>query len=370
VPRRHDASDAYHPISTWAHHPGRPGSGTRGACRVGTRYLKLRYIEVVVSLPIEDLTPKEIVDALDAYIVGQSAAKRAVAVALRNRYRRQQLPAAERDDILPKNILMIGPTGVGKTEIARRLAQLARAPFVKIEATKFTEVGYVGRDVESMIRDLVGVAVRLVEKEKVEQIRPEVERRVFQQLLDLLQAGGAPPRRRPRMDLDNPILRQTFEIFGKKLDDGYPDDTVEETPEDTKNRARRRKRLERRLAAGELDEDIVEIETEEAHNPFVQVFSPQGMEEMGLDVNQIGSPFPPRRTRRKVTVAEAREVLFAEEARKLVDRAGINSEAVYRTEQSGIIFLDELDKVAEGPDRTCPARACRGTCCPSSKVQP
>jgi ATP-dependent HslUV protease ATP-binding subunit HslU len=308
-----------------------------------------------VSLPIEDLTPKEIVDALDAYIVGQSAAKRAVAVALRNRYRRQQLPAAERDDILPKNILMIGPTGVGKTEIARRLAQLARAPFVKIEATKFTEVGYVGRDVESMIRDLVGVAVRLVEKEKVEQIRPEVERRVFQQLLDLLQAGGAPPRRRPRMDLDNPILRQTFEIFGKKLDDGYPDDTVEETPEDTKNRARRRKRLERRLAAGELDEDIVEIETEEAHNPFVQVFSPQGMEEMGLDVNQIGSPFPPRRTRRKVTVAEAREVLFAEEARKLVDRAGINSEAVYRTEQSGIIFLDELDKVAgktggAGPD--------------------
>ena len=310
-----------------------------------------------MSLPIEDLTPKQIVDALDMYIVGQDAAKRAVAVALRNRFRRQQLPAAERDDILPKNILMIGPTGVGKTEIARRLAQLARAPFIKVEATKFTEVGYVGRDVESMIRDLVGVAVRLVEKEKVDQVRPEVEARVRARLLELLDEAEGPPRRKSKIPatLDNPIFRQAFEIFGKKLDDGYPDEVEEAKPDDEARRARRRKRLERRLAAGELENAVVDIETEEAHNPFVQVFSPQGMEEMGLDVNQMGSPFPPRRTKRTVTVAEARELLFTEEARKLVDRASINSEAVFRTEQSGIIFLDELDKVAgksggSGPD--------------------
>jgi ATP-dependent HslUV protease ATP-binding subunit HslU len=311
-----------------------------------------------MSLPIEDLTPRQIVDALDRYIVGQDAAKKAVAVALRNRFRRQQLPAAERDDILPKNILMIGPTGVGKTEIARRLAQLARAPFVKVEATKFTEVGYVGRDVESMIRDLVGVAVRLVEKEKTEQIRPEIERRVLEQLVDMIDDDGKPKRRKDRLagGIDPAIFRQAFEMFGKRMEDGYPDDPGDEEPAvDEKTRARRRKRIEKRLASGELDEQMVEIEIEESHNPFVQVFSPQGMEEMGLDVNQVGSPFPAKRSKRKVTVAEAKAILFAEEARKVVDRAGINSEAVFRTEQSGIIFLDELDKVAgktggAGPD--------------------
>jgi ATP-dependent HslUV protease ATP-binding subunit HslU len=313
-----------------------------------------------MHLPIEELTPRQIVAELDKYIVGQDAAKRAVAVALRNRYRRQQLPEAQRDDILPKNILMIGPTGVGKTEIARRLAQLAKAPFIKVEATKFTEVGYVGRDVESMIRDLVANAVRLVEKEKTETVRPEAERRAVERLIDLLDRDR--PRRRkkkstPPAAMDNAVVRQAFELFGQKLDDGYPDDPFElEDDDEYKKRNARRRRIRRDLLAGHLNDHVVEIETEEPSNPFVQVFTPQGMEEMGLDSNQIGNPFGSRRTTRQATVGEAMEVLIEEEARKVVDQTSIRREAVVRAEQTGIIFLDELDKVASkssggnGPD--------------------
>jgi ATP-dependent HslUV protease ATP-binding subunit HslU len=312
-----------------------------------------------MSLPIEDLTPRQIVAELDKYIVGQHAAKRAVAVALRNRYRRQQLPAAERDDILPKNILMIGPTGVGKTEIARRLAQLASAPFVKVEATKFTEVGYVGRDVESMVRDLAGIAVRLVEKEKVEQVRPMAEKRALERLVDLLDRDDQPRQKSsPHLPIDNPIVRQAFEMFGQHMQDDYPDAPAEQEVDEEaeeKKRIQRRKRLIKKIQAGDLDEETVEIETEEQSNPFVQVFTPQGMEEMGLDVGQIGSPFPSRRATRRASVAEAKEILFNEEARKMIDKASIHREAIIRTEQTGIIFLDELDKVAgkqggAGPD--------------------
>jgi len=311
-----------------------------------------------MTLPIEELTPRQIVAELDRYIVGQQAAKRAVAVALRNRFRRQQLPPAERDDILPKNILMIGPTGVGKTEIARRLAQLARAPFIKVEATKFTEVGYVGRDVESMVRDLAAVAVRLVEKERMDAVRPEAERRAIERLVELLDEDR--PRRRRRKvkagALESPILRQVFETFGPKMDDGYPDDIFEESGDEAKRRQSRRNRLKKDLLAGKLNDRQVEVETEEASNPFVQVFTPQGMEEMGLDTNQVGSPFGSRRTTKSATVTEALELLIAEEARKMVDQASIRREAVVRAEQTGIIFLDELDKVASknsggsGPD--------------------
>lgn len=312
-----------------------------------------------MSLPIEDLTPRQIVAELDKYIIGQKDAKKAVAVALRNRYRRQQLPASERDDILPKNILMIGPTGVGKTEIARRLAQLARAPFIKVEATKFTEVGYVGRDVESMVRDLVGIAMRLVEREKVEAVRPKVESSVTERLLDLLEDERPAPRKRGARAavFDNPIMRQAFEMFGQKMDDDYPDEPAPTAnPEDEiKAREQRRKRLKKKLLAGDLEKELVEVETEETSNPFVQVFTPQGMEEMGLDGGNMAGAFPSRRTTRRVPVEEAREILFGEEAKKLVDRQGIQREAVTRTEQTGIIFLDELDKVAgksggSGPD--------------------
>lgn len=311
-----------------------------------------------MTLPIEELTPRQIVAELDRYIVGQAAAKRAVAVALRNRFRRQQLPEKERDDILPKNILMIGPTGVGKTEIARRLAQLARAPFIKVEATKFTEVGYVGRDVESMIRDLVAGAVRLVEKEKMDAVRPEAERRAVDRLVDLLDVER-PRKRKAKVKagvMDNPILRQAFETFGQKMDDDYPDDFFEQSDDDYKKREARRRKLRKDILAGKMNDRMVEVETEEASNPFVQVFTPQGMEEMGLDSNQMGSPFGSKRTSRQTSVSEAMEILIQEEARKVVDQATVRREAVVRAEQTGIIFLDELDKVASkssggsGPD--------------------
>ncbi len=309
-----------------------------------------------MTLPIEELTPKQIVAELDKYIVGQVAAKRAVAVALRNRFRRQQLPQEERDDILPKNILMIGPTGVGKTEIARRLAQLARAPFVKVEATKFTEVGYVGRDVESMIRDLVGIAMRLVERERIEAVRPQAERHVNERIADLLDFDR--PRRKKKVQtvpFDNEIVRRAYEMFGQKMEDTYPEEVEVEEEEDEKEREKRRRRLLKELASGKLDDREIEIETEEPSNPFVQVFTPQGMEEMGLDNNAMGA-FPSRRSSRRVTVGEAKEILFEDEARKMVDQSAIRRDAVHRTEQTGIIFLDELDKVASkgsggaGPD--------------------
>lgn len=313
-----------------------------------------------MSLPIEDLTPKQIVGELDKYIIGQDAAKKAVAVALRNRWRRQQLAPSDREDILPKNILMIGPTGVGKTEIARRLAQLARAPFIKVEATKFTEVGYVGRDVESIIRDLVASAVRLVEQERVEQIRPQAEERTLEKLANLLDPAFEAPEETNEEFTPANIFQRAYEIFGSKMDDGYPDEPVEpEQPldpaEEQRKRKRRRARLLKRLRSGELDNEPVEIEVEESTNPFVQVFSPQGMEEMGLDIGNVMSPFPSRKTTRSLTVAEAREVLFQQEAQRMIDRQSVHREAIQRTEQTGIVFLDEIDKVAAksggaGPD--------------------
>ncbi len=312
-------------------------------------------------LPIEELTPRQIVTELDKYIVGQDAAKRAVAVALRNRYRRQQLPSEERDDILPKNILMIGPTGVGKTEIARRLAQLAKAPFVKVEATKFTEVGYVGRDVESMVRDLVGAGIRIVEQERIDAVREVAEKAVIDRIADLLTEEKPRYRRKTKtVAVNNDIVRKAFEMFGGKLDDSYPEVTeveVEDEEDESKaekQRQKLRRKLLKDLRSGALDDRVVEIEVEESSNPFVQVFTPQGMEEMGLDNNAL-SPFPSKRSSRKVTVAEAKGILFEEEARKMIDQAGVKREAVIRTEQTGIIFLDELDKVASksggsGPD--------------------
>lgn len=310
-----------------------------------------------MSLPIEELTPRQIVTELDRYIVGQQAAKRAVAVALRNRYRRQQLPPAEREDVLPKNILMIGPTGVGKTEIARRLAQLARAPFIKVEATKFTEVGYVGRDVESMVRDLVGASVRLVERERMEAVRPEAEKRAMSRLVDMLDDERPPRRRGAKSRVQNDLMQKALEAFGAKFDHAFPD--VEDEPQDdegdAKRAAQRRKKLEKDLRAGKLDERQVDVDTEEPSNPFIQVFTPQGMEEMGLDSNPGMGPFQQKRVRRRVTVAEAKDLLADEEARKLMDRPSVNREAIRRAEQTGIIFLDELDKVAgkqggSGPD--------------------
>jgi ATP-dependent HslUV protease ATP-binding subunit HslU len=295
-----------------------------------------------MPLPIEDLTPRQIVSELDRYIVGQEAAKRAVAVALRNRYRRQQLPEEDREDVLPKNILMIGPTGVGKTEIARRLAQLARAPFVKVEATKFTEVGYVGRDVESMVRDLVAVAVRLVERERFEAVREEAERAAEERLIDLLD--------------DAPAVWRPFRESATGLVELTPEEADNDWEAQERARTQRKEEIRRRLDAHELDDRIVDIDVEEAGNPFLQVFTPGGMEEMGIDTNQMGGAFGgTRRTTRRAHVPDARGVLIEEESKKLVDRATIQREAIQRAEQTGIIFLDEIDKVAgksggSGPD--------------------
>jgi ATP-dependent HslUV protease ATP-binding subunit HslU len=276
------------------------------------------------------LTPAQIVTELDRYIVGQGKAKRAVAIALRNRWRRQSLPPELRDEVAPKNIIMIGPTGVGKTEVARRLARLAQAPFVKVEASKYTEVGYVGRDVESMIRDLMELGVNMVKAELMAQVQDKAERLAEDRLLDLL------------------LPRSGAEPFGSaSLEQVSPGASRDTTLE----------KLRSQLRAGKLDERVLELETQQQAMPMIEVLSGQGMEEMGINLKDMLSNLMPARTkRRRVPVAEARRLLVQEEAAKLVDMEEVVAQAVRRVENSGIVFLDELDKVAgregagRGPD--------------------
>ncbi|HKK01610.1 MAG TPA: ATP-dependent protease ATPase subunit HslU [Desulfuromonadales bacterium] len=275
-----------------------------------------------------NFTPREIVSELDRYIVGQNGAKRAVAVALRNRWRRQQVPADLRDEIAPKNIIMIGPTGVGKTEIARRLANLAGAPFVKVEASKFTEVGYVGRDVESMIRDLVELAVQMVKREKTDSVQAKAEKLAEDRVLDLL----LPPRQHKRNVVE-------------------PDDELEEKYQRTRDK------LRKQLEQGLLDTRTVDIETPTNRFPVIEVFTPQGMEELGVNFQEMFSGLmPPQKKQRKLTVAEARRLLVQEEASKLIDMDEVIGEALDRAQNSGIVFVDEIDKIADrdgggsGPD--------------------
>lgn len=288
-----------------------------------------------------ELTPRRIVAELDKYIVGQEAAKRAVAVALRNRIRRRLLPPALQDEVMPKNILMIGPTGVGKTEIARRLAKLVNAPFVKVEATKFTEVGYVGRDVDAMVRDLVETSIRMVKAERLAEVREKAEELAQERLLDILYP---PPRR--ETGFQNP-----FEAFF-----GGRQATPEETEEARQRRREERERGRRRLLAGEMEQEMVEIEVDDTAPPMAELFSGAGMEEMGVNLQEmLGGLLPRRKKRRRVSVVEARRLLAQEEAQKLIDMDKVTAEAVQRAEQMGIIFIDEIDKVAgrdgmAGPD--------------------
>lgn len=308
-------------------------------------------MKTATLIPVESLTPRQIVAELDKYIIGQEKAKRAVAIALRNRYRRQQLPPELRDEILPKNILMIGPTGVGKTEIARRIAHLVRAPFIKVEATKFTEVGYVGRDVDSIIRDLTNEAVRLVEQEKMEEVRPKAQERAFERLAKLLMKRTQSKTRRGRHDSPTP-MEMLFQIFSSTEEE-------EELPPETKEQRSERQALKRQilqqLRSNERDHETIEVEIEENTSPFLQVFSPQGIEEMGIDVD-LFPPFGARSiSRRVVTIAEAKQIFTQQEARKLINRSSVIREAVQRVEQTGIVFLDEIDKIAGsrntvGPD--------------------
>ena len=289
---------------------------------------------------IEDLTPRQIVAALDDHVVGQAKAKRAVAIAMRNRWRRQQLPPDIAEDIVPKNILMIGPTGVGKTEIARRLAKLARAPFLKIEASKFTEVGYVGRDVESMVRDLVELAISMVREERREAVMEEASRRAEERLLKLL----VPPPRRPQPPAPGaPGTGQGPQPPGFASDE--PADSLEQT----------REKFRARLRRGALDDRMVEIEVEESSFPQLEMFGPQGVEEVGINLKEMMPGMFSRRKARQMTVAEARQVLEQQESEAMIDRQQIAREALRRVEQGGILFLDEIDKICgregqQGPD--------------------
>ena len=278
-------------------------------------------------------TPRQIVEKLDQYIIGQKDAKKAVAVALRNRYRRSKLAEDLRDEIAPKNILMIGPTGVGKTEVARRMAKLVGAPFIKVEATKFTEVGYVGRDVESMVRDLVEASVRIVKEEMMVKVKDKAEEQANQRLVEILVPGS-----QKAAGFKNPLEM----LFGGNQNMNQATETQDDV--DIKNK---RQVIEKNLASGLLEDEIVSIEVTEQQSSMFDMLQGTGMEQMGMNFQDALGSFMPKKTKkRKLSVKEARKVLTNEEAHRLIDMDEVTQEAVYRAEQLGIIFIDEIDKIA------------------------
>lgn len=280
---------------------------------------------------LDDLTPRQIVEELDKYVVGQGKAKRSVAIALRNRIRRQKLPPEIARDVLPKNILMIGSTGVGKTEIARRLARLANSPFIKIEASKFTEVGYVGRDVESMVRELTDIAVDMLKQRSFEDVKERAEQNVEEDILDLLLPAS--------------------NSFEEDIEFDNNVDVISETPKPNLNRTR--EKLKKQLQNGELEDRVIEIDAQDRSGRSIDFVGGQGMDDMGVNLGEMfGNLFPSKTVRRRMKISEARTYLMREEQENLVDMEQITHEAISVTESSGIIFLDEIDKIAGGDNRT------------------
>jgi ATP-dependent HslUV protease ATP-binding subunit HslU len=309
-----------------------------------------------MKIDLDKLTPPQIVQELDKYIVGQEKAKKAVAIALRNRTRRQRLAEDMRDEVAPKNIIMIGPTGVGKTEIARRLARLVGAPFIKVEATKYTEVGYVGRDVESMIRDLVQVAVSMAKAQLQEEVRSEAERRAEEAMLDLLLPGVKPDREvgvkaadsglRP----DREVGPRSAEAGPRAVEADAGSRASEGGPPGRGVESSTREKFREKLRRGELEDRLVEVHVTRSQLPAIEIFSGSSFEELDLgnlgNLGNLGSIFGGRKKRKKTTVARAREILLAEEMDKLVDMERVSGEAIQRVEQMGIVFVDEIDKIA------------------------
>ncbi|MED1784815.1 ATP-dependent protease ATPase subunit HslU [Brevibacillus fortis] len=292
-------------------------------------------------LNLEQLTPRKIVEHLDKYIVGQAQAKKAIAVALRNRYRRSRLPEQMIEEVVPKNILMIGPTGVGKTEIARRIAKLTGAPFIKVEATKFTEVGYVGRDVESMVRDLVEASIRTVKQEKVESVKEKAEKLANEAIVNVLV-----PSRKQSNSFKNPLEM----FFG-----GQQQQQQDTTDQEEVSIQQQRRQVMWQLTNGQLEEQMIEIEVEDQSPSMFDMFQVPGTEQMGMQMqDMLGSLMPKRMKKRKLRIKDARKVLIQQEAQKLVDMDEVTQESIRRAEQHGIIFIDEIDKIAgkdgRGPD--------------------
>jgi ATP-dependent HslUV protease ATP-binding subunit HslU len=275
------------------------------------------------DLAIHELTPKQIVKELDKYIIGQDKAKKMVAIALRNRWRRQQVEESLREEIMPNNIILIGPTGVGKTEISRRLAKLAKAPFVKVEASKFTEVGYVGRDVESIIRDLVEISVQMVREEKKAAMMDKATENAIERILDIL----LPPISRRQKPIGEMTEGDDLEL----------------------RHIRTREKLRDQLIGGKLDDRIIEIDVPSDSTPMMQIFSPMGIEEMGMNIQEmLGGMLPKKMKKRRTTVSEALKILTQQEAQKLIDMDEVTRVAITRVQESGIVFLDEIDKIAGG----------------------
>ncbi len=289
---------------------------------------KKEKVNKIVESEIRQLTPSQIVEELDKYIIGQKNAKKSVAIALRNRWRRQQVKDEMKDEIMPNNIIMIGPTGVGKTEIARRISKLANAPFIKVEASKFTEVGYVGRDVESMIRELTDLSVNIVKNEKMTEVQIKAEENCEDRILDIL----IPPVKKPANGSSENIQNEQ---------------PAAQSQEELNHTTR--ENLRARLKSGSLDSRLIELDLSAENYPMLQVLGPVGLEEMGINLNDLfGNMMPKKSKKRKLTIAEARKVLTQDEANKLIDMDAVIKEAAEKVQNSGIVFIDEIDKVAGG----------------------